>query len=233
MADLKRGREAKDERWEPAADDDPSVVAPRFDEREEATARPVVPLDRSNNAASSARTTTGTAAAAGGFSLRAISRHLVLAWAVVATMAVAAVMLYQSAHTAAPQIAPQPAPESVSGEAATATPQPARREVPIAPARAPKMIRTHDPLPSWEAPGWSDGEDTKRDERDEEKLDERARKEEKRRRKEEKKRREEAEEDMERALKEARKQAERQREKMKDEGAKSRLIGVLTKRSGM
>lgn len=228
MADFKRNDEAKGVRRESSpADDVPTVVAPRFDEVEEATARPVVPLNRPSNG-----TGTIAEAASGGFSLRAFSRHLVLAWAVVATLAVGAVAVYRSAHNPEPQLTPQPATENMAGAAATPTPQRTRREVRVAPARAAKIPEPQEPLPSWEAPDWSDGRDVKRDERDEEKLDEQARKEEKRRRREEKKRREEIEENAERALKEARKQAGRLRERMKDEGAKSRLIGVLTGRAG-
>ena len=217
MADVKQGDEVKSEWGEPLPVDDPTVVAPRFDQLEEAFARPVVPLG-----------TTNSTKAIRGFSLRAISRHLVLAWAVVATLAAGVILIYQGTHTSEPQVAPQPAPESTAGGAATATPQPARREVPIAPARAAKMTEARDSLPSWEMPDWSDRGDVKRGETDEEELDERARKEEKRRRKEEKKRREEAEEEAERALKESRKKAERQRERRKEDGEKARLIGVLT-----
>jgi hypothetical protein len=221
MTEDKRG-----DRRETAADD-ATVVAPRFDEREEATARPVVPLSTSN---------TARRWGSGGFSLRANARHLLLAWAVMATLAAGGVAVYKSAQTSEPQIAPQSAPESTVGEAEAATPQPARREVPVAPARDAKMTEARAPLPSWEVPDWSDSGEAKRDEPDEDELDERARKEEKRRRKEEKKRREEAEEEAEeakeeaeRARKAARKQAERQRERRKDDGRKARLVGVLTR----
>lgn len=221
MAEVKRG----EPRETPAADD-ATVVAPRFDEREAATARPVVPLGGSNNAGRWG---------AGGFSWRANSRQLLLAWAVIATLAAGGVALYKSAHTSEPQVEPQPVMESTAGGAVAATPQPARREVPLAPSRAAKMTEARNPSPSWEVPDWSDRGDARRDEADEEELDERARKEEKRRRKEEKKRREEAEEqaeeaqeEFERARKAARKQAERQRERQKDNGRKARLVGVLT-----
>jgi hypothetical protein len=231
MADHKRDDEAKGVWREPSPlDDDPTVIAPRFDEGEKATARPVIPLGRTDNGA----TSTGTmAGAGGGFSLRAVSRHLVLVWAVVATLAVGAVAVYRSAHTPEPQAVPEAATENMAGVAATATPRPARREVRVAPARAAKINVPQEPSSSWEVPGWSDRGDVERGGPDEEKLEERARKEEKRRRKEEKKRREEVEENAERALKDARKQAERLRERMKDEGKKSRLIEVLTGRAGM
>jgi type IV secretory pathway VirB10-like protein len=220
MAEVKRGSEVSGDRRETSSADDATVVAPRFDEREAATARPVVPLGGSNNV--------GTGGS-GGFSLRANSRHLLLAWAVIATLAAGAVAVYRSAHTSEPQIAPQPATESTAGGAVAATPQPARREVPVAPPRAAKITEARDPSPLREVPDWSDRGDAKWDEPDEEELDERARKEEKRRRKEEKRQREEAEEEAERALKAARKQAERQRERQKDDGRKPRLVGVLTR----
>jgi type IV secretory pathway VirB10-like protein len=232
MAELKRGDEAQTGRREISpADNDSTVVAPRFDEREEATARPVVPLGGSNNV--------GTGRS-GRFSLRANSRHLLLAWAVLATLAAGGILSYRNALTSEPQVAPQPAPESTTGETVAATPQPAHREVPVAPPRAAKMTEARNPSPSWEVPDWSDRGELRRDEPDEEELDERARKEEKRRRKEEKRRREEAEErreeaekDAERALKASRKQAERGRERGKDEGGKARLVGVIGRRHGM
>jgi type IV secretory pathway VirB10-like protein len=221
MAEDKRG-----DRRETAADD-ATVVAPRFDEREAATARPVVPL---------ATTNTARRRGAGGFSLRANSHHLLLAWAVIATLAAGGVAVYKSAYTPEPQVAPQSATENTTDGAVAATPETTRRAVPVAPARAAKMTEARVPLPVSEVPDWSDREDVKRDELDEEELEERARKEEKRRRKEEKRRREEAEEEAEEAReeaeharKEARKQAERQRERQKDDGRKARLVGVLTR----
>lgn len=226
MAEVKRGR-----RRDNSATDDATVIAPRFDEREEATARPVVPLGGSNNV--------GTKGA-GGFSLRAHSRHLLLAWAVIATLAAGGVAVYKSAQSSEAQPAPQQIMESTVGGTVAATPQPARREVPVAPARAAKMTEARNSSPSWEVPDWSVRGEVERDELDEEELDERARKEEKRRRKEEKKRREEAEEaaeeraeeaeeEAERARKAARKQAERRRERQKDDEKKARLVGVLTR----
>ena len=227
MAEIKRGDEMKGDLGERLPSDDPTVVAPRFDEREEATARPVVPLGRS----SKARTI-------GGSSLRAISRHLVLAWAVVATLAAGTIAIYQNAQTSEPQVAPQPAPESTAGQA-TPTPQPTLREFTLAPARATKITEARDPQPSPEVPVWSARGDAERDElgeEEKEELEERARKEEKRRRKEEKRRREqaeeeaeEAEEEAERARKAARKQAERQRERRRNDEKKARLVGVLTR----
>lgn len=214
MAEVKR-----EGRRETSADD-ATIVAPRFDEQEAATARPVVPLGGLNNAGRWG---------AGGFSLRANSRHLLLACAVIATLAAGGVAVYRSAHTSEPQIAPQPASVNMIGEAEASTPQPTRREVPVARTRAAKMTETRNPSPSWEVPEWLDRGDAKRDEANEDELDERARKEEKRRRKEEKKQRKEAEKEAERAIKEARKQAERLREQQKDDGRKARLIGVLTR----
>jgi hypothetical protein len=218
MAEDKRG-----DRRETAADD-ATVVAPRFDEREEATARPVVPLGTSNIIGRWG---------SGGFSFRANSRHLLLAWAVIATLAAGGVAVYKSAHTSEPQVAPQSATENTASGAVAATPETTRREVPVAPARAAKMTEARAPLPSWEVPEWSDRGDAKRDEPDEDELDERAHKEEKRRRKEAKKQREEAEEEAEeeakRARKAARKQAERRRERQKDDGRKARLVGVITR----
>jgi hypothetical protein len=224
MAEVKSDGEARGNRRETSAADDAIVFAPRFDEREEATARPVVPLGGSNNAA-----TRG----AGGFSLRANSRHLLLAWAVLATLAAGGIAIYRGAQTPGPQVAPQTAPESTASGEVAATPEPARRKIPVAPARAAKITEARATSPTWEAPDWSDRENVKREELDEEELDEeeleeRARKEEKRRRKEEKKRREEAEEEAERARKELRKKAERQRERQKDAGRKAQLLGVLT-----
>jgi hypothetical protein len=224
MTEGKQGGEARGD-WRETAADDATVVAPRFDEREAATARPVVPLGGSENV--------GTGGS-GGFSVRANARHLLLAWAVIATLAAGGVAVYKSAQTSEPQTAPQSTPESTASGAVAATPQPARREVPVAPppARAAKMTEARALSPSWEVPDWSDSGEVKRDERDEEELDERARKEERRRRKEEKKRREEAEEEAEekaeRARKAARKQAERRRERQKDGGRKAQLVGVLT-----
>jgi type IV secretory pathway VirB10-like protein len=228
MAEVKRGDEAEVER---TTNEDATVITPRLDERDEATARPVVPLDRFDNAGR---------ATARGFSLRANSRHLLLAWAVIATLTAGAVSVYKSAHSGEPQGAPQPAPESTTGGAtATPTPQTVRREVRVAPARAAKMTDARDSLPLWEAPAAAERADMKWDEVDKEELDERARKEEKRRRKEEKKwreeekeRREEAEKEAERAYKESRKQAERLRERSKDKGA-ARLIGVITRKSDL
>jgi hypothetical protein len=209
----------------PAAD--PPVTAPRFDELEEAIARPVVPLGEAGNARASSVTTAGTRTV-GGFSLRSVSRHLLLACALFATLSAGAVAIYLNAQTDEPQAAPpQPVAESTA-DVATPAPQPARREKRVAPARAAKMNGAQVPSPSWDVAGWSDGESVKRDETDDEEFDERARKEEKRRRKEEKKRREEFEEDAERAFKEFRKQAARQRERLKDEGSKARLVGVIT-----
>jgi hypothetical protein len=216
MSEVKRG-----DRRETTAADDATVVAPRFDEREEATARPVVPL--------SPPSTTGRRGA-GGFSLRANSRQLLLAWAVIATLAAGGVAVYKSAHTSeSQQVAPQSATENTASGAVAATPETTRRAVPVAPVRAAKMDEARASSPSWEVPEWSDRGEAKRDEPDEEEPDERARKEEKRRRKEEKKQREEAEKETERAIKEARKRAERRRERQKDDGRKARLIGVLTR----
>lgn len=227
MAEDKRDGKAREDWRETSAVDDATVVAPRFDEREEATARPVVPLGVSNNVGRRR---------ARGFSLRVNSRHLLLAWAVIATMAAVGVAVYRSAQTSEPQSAPQPTLESTPDTAVAATPQPARREVPVATPRAAKMTEARNSSPTWEVPDWSDKGELKRDEPDEEELEERARKEEKRRRKEEKRRREEAEEaqeeaeeEAERARKAARKQAERQRERQKDDGRKARLVGVLTR----
>lgn len=209
----------REDRRETSADD-ATIIAPRFDEQEEATARPVVPLGGLNNAGRWG---------SGGFSWRSNSRHLLLACAVIATLAAGGVALYRSAQTSEPQVAPQPVAESTTdGAVVAATPQPARREVPVAPARAAKMTEARDPSPSWEVPDWSDRRDAKRHELDEEELGERVRKEEKRRRKEEKKQREETEEEAERAFKAARKQAERQRKRQKDGGEKARLVGVIT-----
>lgn len=204
---------------------DATVVAPRFDERESATARPVVPLGNSDSNGPGGR---------GKFSWQVNSSHLLLAWAVVATLAAGTFAIYRNTQTSeAQQITPQPAPAGIAGGTASATPQPLRREVPIAPVRAAKVSETRDAPPSREDRVWSGGEEISRDEKDEEMLDEDARKEEKRRRKEEKKRREEFEKETERAIKEARKQAERLRERQKDEGGKARLIGVITKGAGL
>jgi hypothetical protein len=151
-----------------------------------------------------------------------------------ATLAAGGVAVFRSAHTPAPQTAPlgvpQPALESTAGGALT-TPQPARREGRVTRARVEKMTGARSFLPAREAPEWPDSWEGKRDDADEDELDERARKEEKRRRKEEKKRREEAEKETERALKDARKQAERLRERLKDHGGKARLIGVISGRN--
>ncbi|HEY9405022.1 MAG TPA: hypothetical protein VIQ24_20385 [Pyrinomonadaceae bacterium] len=226
MAEVKRGGEARGDRQGiTAADDDATVVAPRFDEREAATARPVVPLGSSNSTAPVER---------GNFSWRVNSHHLLLAWAVVATLAAGTFAIYRNTQTSeAQQVTLQPAPPSTAGETASPTPKPLRREIPVPPVRAAKMSEARDARPSWEDRDWSDSEEITRDEKDEEELDEHARKEEKRRRKEEKKRREEFEKETERALKESRKQAERLRERQKDEGGKSRLIGVITRGAGM
>lgn len=226
MAEVKRGGEARGDRQGiSAADDDATVVAPRFDERESATARPVVPLGSSNS--------TG-AGEPGNFPWRVNSRHLLLAWAVVATLAAGTFAIYRNTQTPeAQQVTLQPAPSSTAGETASPTPKTLRREMPVAPVRAAKMSEARDARPSWEDRDWSDSEEITRDEKDEEELDEHARKEEKRRRKEEKRRREEFEKETVRALKESRKQAERLRERQKDEGGKSRLIGVITRGAGM
>jgi hypothetical protein len=228
MADVKRGGEAKGVWREASPAADPAVVTPRFDELEEATARPVVPLGESGNARKNSAATAGTGTA-GGFSLRSGTRHLVLAWAVFATVAAGTFAIYRNAHTDEPQVAPQPATESTA-VVSTPTPRPpARREASaVAPARPAKMTEARAASPSWDVAGWSEVEQVKRDAADEEELGERERKEEKRRRKEEKRRLEEYEEDAERALKEFRKQAARQRERQKDEGSKARLVGVIT-----
>ncbi len=222
-------------RWDSTpGDEETKVVAPRFDERESATARPVVPIHLPDGAAVGRRSKVPT-------SLRALSSYLILAWAVCATLAAGVVAIYRSSETSAPQVAaPQPSPETTVSKA-PATPQPAaRRDVRVAPARRAGVTEVRSLLPSRQEPDWQDGEEGKRDDLDEEELAERARKEEKRRRKEEEKRREEAEEEAERALKEARKkaerlrdkQAERLRDKEKDESRKSRLVGVIANKSG-
>jgi type IV secretory pathway VirB10-like protein len=210
-------------------DEETKVVAPRFDERESATARPVVPIDSRGGAADGKRATVRP-------SLTTLSRYLILAWAVCATLAAGVFAIYRNNETSAQQIAvPQPSPE-ITVEKAAVTPQPAaRRDVPVAPARRAGVTEVRSLLPSRVEPDWRTGEDGERDDVDEEELAERARKAEKRRRKEEEKRREEAEEaeeDAERALKEARKKAERLRDKQKDEGRKSRLVGVISNKSG-
>jgi hypothetical protein len=214
-------------RWDRTpGDEETKVVAPRFDERESATARPVVPIDMPGGRRATART-----------SLRAVSPYLLLAWAVCATLAAGGFAIYRGGETSAQQIvAPQPSPETgaTSESKAPTVQQPAaRREVPVAPSRRARVTEVRSLLPSREEPDWQDGEEGRRDDLDEEERAERARKEEKRRRKEEEKRREEAEEDAERALKEARKKAERLRDKQKDEERKSRLVGVITDKSGI
>jgi hypothetical protein len=226
MAGVKRGDAAKGAWRETPPAADPAVVAPRFDELEEATARPVVPLGGTHNARPGSGIAAGTGTV-GGFSLRSVSRHLVLAWAVLATLTAGTVALYRNAQADDPQAAPRPALESTA-DVATPAPQPARQVAPVAPARAAKMTEARVSSPSWDVPGWSDRENVKRDEKDEEELDERARKEDRQRRKDEKKRRKEYEEEAGRAFKEFRKLAERQRERLKDEGSKARLVGVIT-----
>lgn len=205
-------------------DEETKVVAPRFDERESATARPVVPIDPHDGKANGRRATARR-------SLSAYSRHLILAWAVVATLAAGAFALYRGGETNTPEVAtPQPSPEETTASQTPVTPQPAaRRNIPIAPARRAGVTEVRSLLPSRPESDWQHSEEGKRDgSDDEEELDKRARKEEKRRRKEEEKRREEAEEDAERAMKEARKKAERLRDKLKDESRKSRLVGVIS-----
>jgi hypothetical protein len=207
--------------WTPE-DVETKVVAPRFDDSEAATARPVVPIDLPGGGRSTVRT-----------SLRALSPYLILAWAVCATLAAGVFAIYRSGETSAPQIAaPQPSPEStVSKEPAAPRPV-ARRDVPVAPARRANVTEVRSLLPSRAESERPDGEEWEDDDLDEEELAKRARKEEKRRRKEEEKRREEAEEDAKRALKDARKKAERLRDKQKDDERKSRLVEIITNKSG-
>lgn len=230
MADINHS----DERQSWPSDDDATMVSPRFDEREEANARPVVPLEQTSGA---------QAGAWGALSSRAGSRHLLLALVVIVVLSVVATALYRGTQTAESQAVQQPEPQLTTGTAATvATPQPVRREPQAAPARAAKVSVAPEPISSWAASGWTESEGAKREEPDEEELEEmaeRARKEEKRRHKEEKKwreeekeRHEEAEKDAERADKKARKRAEKLRERLKDEGG-ARLIGVLTRKPGI
>lgn len=74
MTDAKQGDEMKDRRRDSLpVDDGATVVAPRFDERESATARPVVPLGVSDHSGQNTGMTGGNRASAGGFSLRAVS----------------------------------------------------------------------------------------------------------------------------------------------------------------
>lgn len=204
------------------ADADVTLTAPRFNSEAEAEARPVEPLGRVAAPADSARPpyrprmTTRA---------RRVTwrRYLLLAWAIVATLAAGGIALYRNTRTT-PASTQSSVEETTDQESESTPTRPARADVAGTGTKPARETEARRELPRRAESDIEAGKESERRERDEEKRDEHARKEEEHRGHEEEKR-------AERERKEAEKRAERQRRDSEKRGEpKARLIGTITEK---